>query len=79
MEEDTEAKFLVEKAAQINEQLKPIENQLTDVKSSSFFPYFGLGSQAAGIDSKLSVLRSEYNTTLQNIRLLNLQVESDPE
>jgi hypothetical protein len=79
MEKDTEAKFLVEKAAQINEQLKPIENQLTDVKSSSFFPYFGLGSQAAGIDSKLSVLRSEYNTTLQNIRLLNLQVESDPE
>jgi hypothetical protein len=79
MEEDSEAKSLCEKAAQINEKSKPLENQLKDAKNSTFFPYFGLGSQAAGIDSALLALRSEYQTTLQNIRLLNLQVESDPE
>ena len=76
IDDDATAKSLIENAATIHPRMTPLQKELADTRGALLFPYLGLGSKAAEIDRKLSVVRSEYEKTLHDARLLNLQVDS---
>lgn len=75
-EEDSDARATIKQMlpsiAKYHLEVLPDLQELQSVRSSPFFPYFGLGTKAAEIETRLSGPQAEYKNVIAKLMKINL-------